>query len=157
MIFVLLGTQDASFTRLTNMVRELVQTPNWQEEVIIQSGTTPIEWGNEHVQVSPFFEKSVFQTHFKNARIIITHGGAGTMFEALNENKKTIVIPRLAQFGEHVDDHQLELATMFSDLGYLEIHQYGHLVDTINKVEITLYNKYEANHKLAEHIQRRYR
>ena len=41
--------------------------------------------------------------------ILITHGGAGTMVDAAKRGKRTVAVPRLARYGEHVDDHQLEL------------------------------------------------
>lgn len=156
MIFVLLGTQDASFTRLTNMVKALVEANDWSEQVIIQSGTTVITWENEHVITTAFFAKTEFQTHFQNARVIITHGGAGSMFEALNARKKTIVVPRLAQYKEHVDNHQLELAQKLSELGYLELHHSESLKETLAKVEKQEYKHYKAEQKLVDHIQRRF-
>ena len=47
---------------------------------------------------------------YEKARVIVTHGGAGTILTLSNFNKKIIVVPRLKKFNEHVDDHQLELA-----------------------------------------------
>lgn len=157
MIFVLLGTQDAPFTRLTDLVRTLAESANWQEPIIIQSGKTRIAWGNPNVHVVPFFEKEVFQTHFQDARLIITHGGAGTLFEAMAAQKKTIVIPRLYQFGEHVDNHQLELTTLFAEQGYVEMYREGALETLISTTENKTYRIYQPNHTLIEHIQRRLR
>ncbi|MBU7540955.1 glycosyltransferase, partial [Levilactobacillus brevis] len=34
-------------------------------------------------------------------------------------NKKIIVFPRLAEYHEHVDDHQVEIANKFSDKNYV--------------------------------------
>ena len=38
-----------------------------------------------------------------NADVCIVHGGAGTIFKCLNENKKIIIFPRLKKYDEHVD------------------------------------------------------
>jgi len=42
-----------------------------------------------------------------NARIIITHGGPGSIILALSNGKVPIVVPRQRKFSEHVDDHQV--------------------------------------------------
>ena len=38
------------------------------------------------------------------------------MVDAVKRGKKTIVVPRLARYGEHVDDHQLELTQRLHQL-----------------------------------------
>jgi UDP-N-acetylglucosamine transferase subunit ALG13 len=50
-----------------------------------------------------------------DATSVISHGGVGTIMTALGAGKRPVVIPRLAKFGEHVDDHQLQLARAFAD------------------------------------------
>ena len=42
------------------------------------------------------------------ARIIITHGGPSSFIMPLQVGKMPIVVPRQKQYGEHVNDHQLE-------------------------------------------------
>ena len=48
--------------------------------------------------------------------VLITHGGTGTIVDAVKRGKKAIVVPRLARYGEHVDDHQLQLLERFHEL-----------------------------------------
>ena len=45
----------------------------------------------------------------KNASLVISHGGAGTIITALKYSKKLILVPRLKEFGEHTDSHQVDL------------------------------------------------
>ena len=47
---------------------------------------------------------------------MITHGGTGVIIGAVKKGKKVIAVPRLAKYGEHVDDHQLQLLHQFDDL-----------------------------------------
>lgn len=155
MIFVLLGTQDAPFTRMTDLIKEMVSSPTWNETIIIQSGTTVIEWQHPCVQTAAFFEKGDFQTYFQEARVIVTHGGAGTMFEALQAHKKTIAIPRLSKYGEHVDDHQLELTAKLSELGYLEQYHTGKLDTLIEAVNMKKFEHYTSKAMLVTAMQRR--
>ncbi|MBO4860171.1 MAG: hypothetical protein J5530_01350, partial [Clostridia bacterium] len=44
-----------------------------------------------------------------NARLVITHGGPSCYIDVLENGKIPIVVPRCHKFGEHVDDHQLEI------------------------------------------------
>ena len=46
----------------------------------------------------------------QNARIVITHGGPASFIMPLQMGKTPIVVPRQHQFGEHINDHQVEFA-----------------------------------------------
>ncbi len=50
------------------------------------------------------------QQFSKEARIIITHGGPGSIMLPFIYKKTPIVIPRQSKFDEHVDDHQVKFA-----------------------------------------------
>lgn len=42
--------------------------------------------------------------------LVVTHAGVGSVLAALRAGKRPVVIPRIGDFGEHVDNHQVELA-----------------------------------------------
>ena len=44
------------------------------------------------------------------ARVFVCHAGVGSIILARRCGHRPIVVPRRAELGEHVDDHQLELA-----------------------------------------------
>jgi UDP-N-acetylglucosamine transferase subunit ALG13 len=44
----------------------------------------------------------------------------GTIISALQHSKPIIVMPRLAQFHEHRNDHQLATAKSFAKLGFVK-------------------------------------
>ncbi len=100
MILVMLGTQKHQFNRLLKMVDEL----DTKKKIVIQTGLTPYDGIHESFS----FSKEL-NTYINRANIIITHGGVGSIMEALEANKQVIVVPRLAKYGEHVDDHQQEI------------------------------------------------
>lgn len=110
MIFVTVGSQKFPFDRLIKKVDEMIRENLIEEEVIIQTGTS------KYVPVcrcQAFYEKDVFAKLLEDCDILITHGGAGTMVDAVKRRKKIVVVPRLARYEEHVDDHQLELTEQF--------------------------------------------
>lgn len=51
------------------------------------------------------------------ARHVVCHGGSGLIARALNVGITPLVVGRLQRYGEHVDDHQLQLVRKLSDLG----------------------------------------
>ncbi len=107
MIFVTVGTQKFPFDRLLKKVDRLVKERVITEEVFIQAGTADYIPACCHYQA--FYDRKQFGEMIEACDILITHGGAGTIIDAVKRRKKTIVVPRLAKYGEHVDDHQLEL------------------------------------------------
>jgi len=50
----------------------------------------------------------------RESRIVVTHAGPTTVLEALEQGKVPIIVPRLRQFREHVDDHQLKFARLLN-------------------------------------------
>ena len=112
MIFVCVGTQKQPFKRFFDMVEQI----NTTDEIIIQRGYNNIDSKNFNYDFS-----STFESDIKKADIIITHGGVGSIMEGLLNNKKVIIIPRLKKYGEHVDDHQLEISNKFKKKNYCYI------------------------------------
>ena len=82
----------------------------------------------------------------KEATLVITHAGTGAIITALKNNKKVIAIPRLAKYGEHVDDHQIQLIEEFKQLNFIEpIYEVEELKEAIDKTKKNKYNKYISN------------
>ena len=50
---------------------------------------------------------------------VVCHAGVGTIMTALQRGHTPVVIPRQARHGEHVDDHQLEIAHRFVERGLI--------------------------------------
>ena len=46
----------------------------------------------------------------QNADVIISHAGAGSIINALRNRKPLIIVPRLVEYGEHTNSHQVDLA-----------------------------------------------
>ena len=55
----------------------------------------------------------------EKADLIITHGGVGSIVTSLKMGKKVIAVPRLSSFGEHVNDHQIQIVDSFDKQGFL--------------------------------------
>jgi UDP-N-acetylglucosamine transferase subunit ALG13 len=108
MIFVTLGSavKGIEFTRLINKMDEIAG--KMDEEVIMQIGTVPYEPKNaKYFRYASYLENL---SYFQKASLVVGHGGTGTILNALRFQIPIVVVPRRHHYGEHVDDHQVELA-----------------------------------------------
>jgi len=107
MIFVTVGTHTQSFNRLLEEMDRLAGRGEIKEKVVAQIGHSSYEPKNIKWFRFETFEK--LSRFYKESRIIISHGGAGSILNGLSNNKPVIAVPRLEKYGEHVNDHQLDL------------------------------------------------
>ncbi len=104
MIFVTVGTDHHPFDRLIQAV-DKIKSQGWlKDEVQIQSGFSSLK--PEFCQIQDFLIFDELMAKIEKARIIITHGGPGSIMPALYRQKVPIVMPREKRYGEAVDDHQ---------------------------------------------------
>ena len=111
MIFVVLGTQKFQCNRLLRVVDELVANGTVTEEVYAQRGHS--DYTPQHYAYTDFMDKDSFEKKIGQCSLLITHSGVGTILSGIHHGKGVIVFPRLKKYGEHVDDHQLDIARAF--------------------------------------------
>lgn len=146
MILVTLGTQDKSFTRLLEAIDEAIIKKHIKEEVIVQAGYTKYE--SKNMKVLNTIPKDDFMKLIDECRLLITHGGVGSIFDGLKRNKKIIAVARLAKYKEHTNDHQLEVVRELSDKGYIiGLTDISKLSNALNKIEEFNPKKYRSNNE----------
>lgn len=144
MIFVTLGSQKFQFNRLLKAIDGLVKNRSVTEEVFAQSGYSDYE--PKCFQYKKFLDREEFAEWEKKADIIITHGGTGAIIGAVKKGKKVIAVPRLAKYGEHVDDHQLQLIAQFRDQNFIfGLDDCSELEGALRYVEKHEFNVYVSN------------
>lgn len=117
MIFVTLGSQKFQFNRLLKKIDDLISDGTISEEVFAQIGYS--DYKPKHYAYKEFLDRDSFSAAVENADLIITHGGTGAIMGAVKRGRKVIALPRLACFGEHVDDHQLQIIDEFDKMGII--------------------------------------
>ena len=117
MILVTLGTQDKTFVRLLDEIDKLINKGIIQDKVIVQAGFT--KYSSDNMEIFDLIPQDEFNNLISKADLVITHGGVGNIISALEKNKKVIAVPRLAKYGEHINDHQTQIIAKFNDLGYI--------------------------------------
>lgn len=155
MIFVMLGTQNNSFNRLLKEIDKLIENQTINEEVIVQAGYTKYQPKSEKMKVIDFISREELDTFEKDANFIITHGGVGSIITSLEKGKKVIAVPRLHEYGEHVNNHQKEIVEKFNRSGnIIGIQSIEELEEAIKRVKDFEPKPYvENNHKMLRIIE----
>lgn len=117
MILILLGTQDNSFHRLLEEVQKLINENVITEKVIVQAGRTKYE--SKDMEIYSLMPEEKLAELMKKSDLVITHGGVGSIVMALKMGKKVIAVPRLSEFGEHINDHQTQIIDSFNSQEFL--------------------------------------
>jgi UDP-N-acetylglucosamine transferase subunit ALG13 len=116
MIFVSVGTNEARFDRLLRAVAEL---PGGDRRLIQHGYSIPIPGAN--VELVDFLAFDELADAIRRCRVFVTHAGVGSVLVALANGKRPVVVPRRKDFGEAVDDHQLQLGRRFAAAGLVTL------------------------------------
>lgn len=135
MILVLLGTQKNSFHRLLEEVQKCIDQKIIQEEVIVQAGGTKFE--SKDMKIFDLTSNEELDQLKEDADLIITHGGVGSIVGCLKMGKKIIAVPRYSKYGEHVNDHQLQIIQTFDSQGFIKgIKDVSELKEALTEVKM---------------------
>lgn len=104
MIFVTVGNTDP-FDRLIQAVERWSITRTPREDIHAQIGAgefVPTSFPTER-----FLDPLTFESRFKQAELVVSHAGMGTIITALELGKPLLVMPKRASLGEQRNEHQL--------------------------------------------------
>ena len=121
MVFVSVGTQKQDFNRIFELVEKCDALQN--EEIVAQTGNTKFE--SKKMKMLPSIDSKKYSEYKKKADLVICHGGVGTIFDALENGRKVLVVPRLEKYKEHINDHQIEVASALEKEEYLLMYKDG--------------------------------
>lgn len=112
-IFVTVGTvHKFKFDRLVEMVKSILVKG---DQVVWQIGDA----NSSNLTGIHYRELSDYQIAEKIdwADVVITHSGVGSILTTLDRGKYPVIVPRLSKLGEHIDDHQFQIASKIANLG----------------------------------------
>ena len=116
MIFVSVGTNEARFDRLLQLVTSL----DINDELVIQYGhSSPVSAPG--IELVDFLSFEAMGEKIRTAHAFVTHAGVGSIMVGLANGKRPIVVPRTEALDEAVDDHQLQLGRRFAEAGLVTI------------------------------------
>ena len=112
-LFVPLGTQKFPFGRIITALNGLVEQGRYKpEEIVMQSALYPVKPNFTAFGLIP---NGDFNRYMQEAEVIVTHSGVNSIISCMELGKPLVICPRLHEYGEHVDNHQMEIATLMHD------------------------------------------
>ena len=135
MIFVTVGTHEQPFNRLVEYMDRWAREHD--EPVIIQIGFSTYE--PKYCVWSKMYSYDKIEQIVDEARIVITHGGPSSFIRPLVIGKIPIVVPRKAEFNEHVNNHQVDFSREMEErqgniIVVEDIDKLGEVIDNYNEI-----------------------
>jgi UDP-N-acetylglucosamine transferase subunit ALG13 len=158
MITVTLGTIPFSFDRAIDWLECLLKGGVISESVFVQHGTTDVSALAKYpfVKTTPIVETSLLMKTIEESRLIISHAGQGLTRSLAAQGACFILVPRLARYKEHIDDHQLWFARGVEKLGIPICTNLNHLEQAIKCPPPSFKGQIFDQPKLAEHLMQIY-
>lgn len=127
----------AGYTSLTLQIGHGEYVPS----VIVPEGRTKVQRqvNNRRIQIEYFRLAPSLAKYMDESALVISHAGAGSLFEALNAGRRVIAVPNPIL----MVNHQEELASHLSDLGYLLHANLDTIPGAIADMETTQFKSYE--------------
>ena len=155
MIFVAVGTQKFQLNRLLKTIDDLIAQGQLEDEVFAQIGHS--DYIPRHYRYKDFLSEEAFHSCISNCDVLITHSGVATIIAGLKLHKPVVVFPRLSRYGEHVDDHQIQIAESFSDKNLILMCQEPEeLAQLVEQARTHTFAKYVYQRSLVEKTIRDY-
>jgi UDP-N-acetylglucosamine transferase subunit ALG13 len=142
MIFITVGSQKFPFDRLIKKMDEIcADHKNELGTVFAQIGSS--NYIPKYMEYVAYLNKKEFEQKIQTCSLLITHAAVGAMISGLHNQKKIIAVPRLSSYGEHIDDHQLELGKELDRLNYLcFVSNIDDIYNVIQKIQRTNLKRY---------------
>ena len=129
MIVAMVGTNPYSFERMVRPLDELAGRYQW--DVFLQLGHTEIE--PRHCRFETFIERKKLLDMIRQSELVVTHGGFGSIRDALYYGKAVVAIPRKPEYRES-QDYQEEMVHGMEDGGYvIGVYDIDMLEDAIER------------------------
>lgn len=143
MIFITVGTQKFPFDRLIRSADEFVGSGKISDSVIAQIGNS--DYTPKKITYKRFLSTAEYDEWMRKCNIIIAHSGVATIIKGIQAGKKVIVVPRLKKYGEHIDDHQRQIADAFEELNLIaQCLDVNELPEMIEMVKSHQFAKYQS-------------
>lgn len=107
MILVTVGTHDQQFNRLVKTADRMAELID--EKIVIQRGCS--DFIPQQAEFFDWTSMNEMEGWIVKSRVVIAHAGAGTIITVIKYGKPLVLAPRLKAYREHLNDHQLELAS----------------------------------------------
>lgn len=149
LVLVTLGTNDYPFSRAIDLIKKLDIYFDQNVRWVIQTGNTNLPNPPLNSRIVKTTSRSEMESYIKEASLVISHCGIGSINEMLKFQKIVFFLPRVQKYGEFSDDHQLQIANELThplfkvimpgselpNIDHSKLREFGvanEVVDTIN-------------------------
>ncbi len=158
MITVTLGTIPYQFDRAILWVNKLIEREIIQEDLFIQYGVSNISDLNCSLPLTSeaTVEYGRMQSILASSRLVISHAGQGSTRQLAAQGVRFLLLPRLAKYGEHIDNHQLIFAQSVASFGVKHCLTFEELEQAVLSPPEPLPGPLLTHPKLSEHLLSKY-
>ena len=118
MIFVTVGNDFRSFDRLLKKIDEIA--PLIPNEIVIQRGYST--YLPRNTQYFDFVSMPIAIDYIQKSELVVSHAGIGTIILCKEYGIPILILPRRKRYGEHMNDHQMEIAKALEERRNENIH-----------------------------------
>ncbi|WP_299493167.1 glycosyltransferase [Acaryochloris sp. IP29b_bin.137] len=158
MITVVLGTSPFPFNRAISWVGTLLEQGILKKDIFIQYGASDISQLAKCSQLSTaaFIAASDMKANIEQSQLVISHAGQGLTRFLADSKVPFVLLPRLARFGEHIDDHQLWFAEAVAQQGIHYCMSLEELEQAVRQPPDILQSPLFEGPKLVDHLLKTY-
>jgi UDP-N-acetylglucosamine transferase subunit ALG13 len=113
-VVVTVGSMHHPMTRLVEQLNAVLPE---DAEVVWQLGHTEPIPGMRASRIEEFITHDELTELMAGAHVVVCHAGVGSALQAMSVGRSPILVPRQTEHGEHVDDHQEQIAKRLDGLG----------------------------------------
>lgn len=150
LVLVTMGTNSYPFPRLIAALEKLDIYHDPNVRWFIQTGGFEVSLKPANGEVVDMVGKDKMDELVKESSLVISHCGVGSINQMLVYQKKVIFVPRLEQFGEFSDDHQLQIAKELSNSNMTVIYP-DELLPVYSLAELIAIPRYDQTIDITNH------
>lgn len=106
-VVVTVGASQYSFRRLLDRLAAVLPDG---ADVFWQTGSTDLRGTGLETVAHPFVREDELGARMAEADLVVSHAGVGCALMAMRAGRPPLLVPRRLANGEHVDDHQSQIA-----------------------------------------------
>ena len=118
MIFVTVGNDFRNFNRLIAKMDEIA--PLIPNEIVIQRGYS--RYLPKNTICFDFISMDIAIEYIRKSELVVSHAGIGTIILCKEYEIPILIFPRRKRHGEHMNDHQMEIAKALEERMDENIH-----------------------------------
>lgn len=150
-ILVTVGTHG-SFDRLLEEINRLIETGRIKGKVFAQIDES--NFSSDYMETFKNCSPDKMDEYLTKCGTVITHGGSSSIANSLSKGCTVIAVPRKKAFGEHYDNHQVEIIRAFEEMGLiLGVYKMVNLGSILEKSKTFRPRKIIENSKIQSLIE----